>query len=123
MRACRYIGVILLCMASVACLGCTGQKTSPSEIIGVWATDHADHEGESMEFTSSRLIMSSSEDVYENSIVEIKSSKGHLYNTTLYTIRFLDSDGVENLLNVIYSPEDGGTLRLKALQDVLWSRQ
>ncbi|HHO75032.1 MAG TPA: hypothetical protein ENN05_01210 [Deltaproteobacteria bacterium] len=119
----RYSGVVMVCMMSVLCMQCTAQKTSPSEIIGVWTTQKESLEGISIEFTPEKMIERSFSEAYEGSITKIESSKGHLYNSTLYSVNYIDSDGEKCLLNVLYSSDDVGTLRLKALQDVEWKRE
>ena len=118
-----YIGVLLVCMVSVLCIQCTAQKTSPPEIIGVWTTDDDYYNDETMEFTLDKFIICSTYGTYENKISKIESSKGHLYNSTLYSISYVNREEEECLMNFIYSPEDGGTLMLKALQDIVWKRE
>ena len=91
--------------------------------MGTWATSDVHYAGETIEFTAQRIIMSSgSQGEFEYRIGKVTSEKGHLYNSTLFTFYYTDQSGEKNLLNLIYTPEDGGTLLFKSEQDIVWKR-
>lgn len=115
--------VLIICVPSVLCMQCSSSSTPPVEIVGVWTTLDENYAGESIEFTSGMIIMNSgSRGVFEYTIDKVKSGKGHLYKSTLYTLYYTDQSGEKNLLNLIYTPEDGGTLMFKSEQDIFWKR-
>ena len=115
--------VLIICVTSVLCMQCSNSSTPPVEIAGVWTSLDENYAGESIEITSGMIIMSSvSRGVFKYTIDKVKSGEGHLYNSTLYTVYYIDKSGGKNLLNLIYTPEDGGTLMFKSEQDIFWKR-
>lgn len=119
----RYLVVLIGCILSVLCMQCTGSSTSPVEIVGTWATSDEHYTSETIEIAADTIIMSSrSQGVFVYTIDKVTSEKGHLHNSTLYTITYTDQSGEKNLLNLIYMPEDGGALLFKSEQDVVWKR-
>ena len=114
-----FAGYILLLL----CMQCTWSSTSPVEIVGIWATSDEHYTGETIEIAADTIIMSSkSQGVFVYTIEKVTSEKGHLHNSTLYTITYTDQSGEKNLLNLIYIPEDGGTLLFKSEREVVWKR-
>jgi hypothetical protein len=103
-------------------LGCSSQPAAPKEIQGVWKTASPESAGVSIEFTPNKIIISSELGVVENAITKVKSQKGHLHGSMLYSIFYSDRFKETNLMNVLYSPEDGGVLRFKSEQDVVWKK-
>ena len=120
----RKYGVVLLgCILSLLCIQCSGSSASPVEIVGTWATSDEHYTGETIEIAADTIIMSSkSQGVFVYTIEKVTSEKGHLHNSTLYTITYTDQSGEKNLLNLIYIPEDGGTLLFKSEREVVWKR-
>ena len=118
-----YVSVLAVIISSILCMQCSNSSTPPMEIVGVWTTPDENYAGESIEFTSGMIIMNSvSRGVFEYTIDKVKSKEGHLYNSTLYTVYYTDQSGEKNLLNLIYTPEEGGTLMFKSEQDIFWKR-
>jgi hypothetical protein len=103
-------------------LGCSSSSTAPREIQGVWKTQAEESADVSIEFTPGKIIISSDLGVVENTITKVKSEKGHLHNSMLHSIYYSDQFKETNLMNVLYSPEDGGVIRFKSEQDVIWKK-
>jgi hypothetical protein len=117
-----YFCLTAVVFFSVLVLGCSSSSTAPKEIQGTWRTGSPESAGVSIEFTPDKIIISSDFGVVENTITKVKSQKGHLHNSMLYSVYYSDRFRETNLMNVLYSPEDGGVLRFKSEQDVLWKR-
>lgn len=117
-KACSLLFTIIVFLVS----GCSSDSTAPKQIQGVWKTGSPESAGVSIEFTRDRIIISSELGVVENAITKVKSRKGHLHNSMLYSIYYSDRFKETNLMNVLYSPDDGGVIRFKSEQDVLWKK-
>ena len=114
-----FAGYILLLL----CMQCAWSSTSPVEIVGIWATSDEHYTGETIEIASDKIVMSSeSQGVFLYTIDTVRFKKDHLNNNILYTIIYTDQSGEKNLLNLIYIPEDGGTLLFKSEREVVWKR-
>lgn len=123
MRSCRFFCFLIVPAVVLGLLtSCSKSSNAPGEIIGIWKTQDRGSEGVSVEFRHDRIIISSDLGVMEDIITQVKSQKGHLHNTTLYSIYYSDQGGEKNLMNILYSPEDGGSLRFKSEQDTIWKR-
>jgi hypothetical protein len=109
-------------MAICTALGCSSGSTTPKELLGVWKTASPESAGVTIEFRPDKVIISSDLGVAENAITKVKREKGHLHNSTLYSIYYSDRFKETSLMNVLYTPEDGGVIRFKSEQDVLWKK-
>jgi hypothetical protein len=119
-----------LLMAAVVSVGlllsCSGRSTVsstvPKEIVGVWTTQNKESAGVSIEFREKSVIISSDLGVVENSVVKVKSEKGSTEDSILYSIYYSDRGKKTNLMEVIYFPEQGGTIRFKSDPSMAWKR-
>ena len=117
------LGVIVISISCILFMQCSSSSTSPLEIVGVWTTVNEDYAGETIEFTSETITMSSAgQGVFEYTIDKVTSEKGPVSGSTLYTFHYTDKAGNRNLFSFIYTSGDGGTLMFKSEQDVLWKR-
>lgn len=120
----HVFAVAVLC--AVTLLSCSGRpaesSTAPGEIVGVWTTQNAESAGVSIEFRERSVIIGSDLGVVENSIVTVRSNKGSARGSTVYTISYSDRDGKTNLMEVVYFPEQGGTIRFKSDPSMVWKR-
>jgi hypothetical protein len=112
----------LFIIAVLTALGCSSSSSAPKELQGVWKTASPESAGVSIEFKPDRIIISSDLGVAENAITKVERRKGHLHNSTLYTIYYSDRFKETNLMNVLYTPGEGGVIRFKSEQDVLWKK-
>ncbi len=102
--------------------GCNTSPTIPEGLVGVWQTDEKESAEVTFDFSRERIVISSGTGVFEYTVEKVEAEKGHLYNTTLYSIYYLDRDGETNLMNLLYSPEEGGIIRFKSEQDKVWRK-
>lgn len=112
----------LMCLSFLT-IQCSSSRTMPEDIAGKWVTDAQAYKGEFIEISGSSLVYGSENSgTFTYSIKKVKTEKGHLYNSTTYKIYCSDEAGDENLFTMIYTPDDGGTLRQKSTQDIIWKR-
>ncbi|HQG31992.1 MAG TPA: hypothetical protein PLA83_08690 [Deltaproteobacteria bacterium] len=100
----------------------TESSTVPAEIIGVWTTQNQESAGVSIEFKERSVIISSDLGVVENSVTKVKSEKGAAGGSTLYSISYSDKGGKTNLMEVVYFPEQEGTIRFKSDPSMAWKK-
>ncbi len=115
--------LVAIITCAMICAACSARPSVPSEIIGTWKAGDEDSAGVSIEFTSKTIIISSDLGVIENAITKINSEKGRLPDSTQYSVYYADRNKASNLMSILYSPEDGGTLRFKSEQDMVWKRE
>ncbi len=103
--------------------GCNRGSTIPEGLVGVWQTDAEESADVTFDFSRERIVISSDMGVFEYTVEKVEADKGHMYNTTLYSVYYLDRDGETNLMKLLYSPEEGGTIRFKSEQDKVWRKR
>lgn len=114
---------IMLSMICLFIVQCTGSGSLPADIAGKWTTTDEKFKGEYIDLSSSAVVFGTDDgSMHIYKVVEVKAEKGPIYRSTLYHIHCTDETGGENLFNIIYTPEEGGTLRHKSSQDVLWKK-
>jgi hypothetical protein len=115
--------VVLLCCFFTCLIQCSDMKSLPSEIAGKWTTTDTSYQGEYIEISTNALTYGSeSKGSFDYTIIKVQQEKATIYNHTLYHVYCNDQEGVENLFSFLYSPEDGGMLRQKATQDIVWKK-
>lgn len=102
--------------------GCNRGSTVPEGLVGTWQTDAKESADVTFDFSGERIVISSDMGVFEYALEKVEAEKGHLYNTTLYSIYYQDRDGETNLMKLLYSPDEGGTIRFKSDQDTVWTK-
>jgi hypothetical protein len=119
----RTVWVMTIVFTTALIMGCPNSSSSIKDIEGVWSTADKAYEGEFMEFTGNKVIMGSKDnESFTYTVTKVKTKKGHLYNSVLYIIHCTDESGQENLFNLLYTPQEGGSLRNKSSQDTVWTR-
>jgi hypothetical protein len=114
---------IFFCLFSVFIIQCNSSYSLPLEIAGKWTTENQAYKGEYIGISSRSIIFGSEgSESFIYTIKKVKIEKGHLHDSTTYRIFCSDKSGVENLFTLIYTPDDGGTLRQKSSQDTIWKR-
>ena len=112
--------LVMVCTAFLA--GCNVSSTIPEGLVGVWQTDAAESADVTFDFSRERIVISSGMGAIEYTVEKVEADKGHLYDTTLYSIYYLDRDGETNLMRLLYSPQEGGVVRFKSDQDTVWRK-
>jgi hypothetical protein len=121
LKTVRNIFLVAICLCFVQC---TGSKNLPGEISGTWTTQDESYAGEYIELTDKTVAFGIEDgERHEFPVMKVEAEKGHLFGSTIYSVYYTDGAGAKNLFRIIYTPEDGGTLRQKSAQDVLWKRR
>ncbi len=119
----RKISGIILCSMVVLLLQCTSGKSLPEDIVGKWTTDDQAYKGEFIEISINAISYGiEGGDIFIYTVRKVKKEKGHLYNSTTYKAYCTDESGVENLFTFIFTPDEGGSIRQKSTQDIVWKR-
>jgi len=115
--------VSVLCLSGLFLAQCTSSKTLPPDISGRWSTDSQAYKGEFIEISSDYINFGTEDgEAFTYTVQKVKKEKGHLYNSTQYKVHCTDNSGVVSIFTFIFTPEEGGTLRQKSTQDILWKR-
>ncbi len=119
----QFFKVLLLCCIGALLVQCSDMKSLPPEMVGKWTTDDPSHEGQFLDISPTAFMNGTEgEESFSYSITKVKTEKGTLYKSTLYIVYCIDTSGEENIFTFIYTPEQGGIVRYKAFQDILWRR-
>lgn len=101
--------------------GCTRNTTPPPDLIGLWSTSDERYVDRYIEITGDSLILGIGEGgTLVHSISNISS--GQEGNGIRYTLHYLDQEGLEWTLSMLYSSVEGGTLVLQN-RDEVWIKE
>ncbi len=103
------IGCLLLWCAGAGLWACQGDRM-PREIIGTWVTDNARYAGAQLIVSADQLILEAIDATAHPYTIRKLKVGGPARRQV--TIQAVDADGNEFQFVLIYSPADGGTLRL-----------
>lgn len=97
-------------------------KTVPDELVGIWKTSAPKYADTHIELSRTAITFGAGE---AGSYVRVVSSveKVREGGNTLYTVFYVDAQGVEYKLAFYYEPGNGGVMRWKNQQSIAWSRQ
>lgn len=119
----KKLGGFLLCCFCACFIQCTDMKSLPAEIAGRWTTTDPSCQGEYIEITTNILTYGSqSKGSFTYTIIKVRQEKAQIHNNTVYHVSCKDESGMETFFTFLYTPDDGGMLRQKALQDIVWKR-
>ncbi len=121
-----YHAVVIAVLCAGMLSGCserpTESSTMPGDIIGIWTTQNRESAGVSIEFREKSVIISSDLGVVENAVTKVRSEKDVEGGGTLYSISYSDKGRKTNLMEVVYFPEQGGTIRFKSDPSMAWKK-
>jgi hypothetical protein len=97
-------------------------RETPAELIGKWTTTFEGYEGASMEFTAEYFIIGTIENTFvtyglDGFVIE------EVADQTDYKIYYVDAGGNELSMEMIYTGDDGGSLRDKHQLAVVWTKE
>ena len=121
MKIGRMLSTLLLLLAM---LGCHHNTTSllPARLVGFWTTDEPRYEGRFMELYQAYVIIGTGSKeaptVQAVSSVEAEPENG----STLYRITSTDMTGVQYKMALLYTPINGGELRFRHPEQIVWRR-
>ena len=121
-RSIASLGRALLLFLPIVC-GCDGNRSRfiPDSLVGVWRTDDPRYRGRSLEFGKDRAVIGTGGD--KLSIESVESVKIQpAGEETTYSIRCRTADGTQHFVNLRFSPNGDGEIRLSHPQNILWKR-
>ncbi len=125
----NYFILLLAILMASGIVGCSKAASPekaivevPRDIMGTWKTQNDESAGVLIEFKAKSLIISSDLGVIENPVVKVESAKGTDGKSTQYSISYTERGGKTTIMDVIFSPANGGELRFKSDQVMVWKR-
>lgn len=115
----KLLPILILLLISA---GCRRSQDVPAELSGTWRTEEARYKNKFLKFEESYVTVSVGEDEIPKVefIVHIDSRRQG--PSTTYIIEARDQGGNHDRVTVIYSPQNGGELRLLNPRQVLWKK-
>ena len=134
-RQCLIAGPLLLLCLGLS--GCQAERTTsvPEQLHGVWTTAAPEYADAFLEFTSETVVFGTGLYAANSYLVvdleEVREEKVSLYNLdkiplekgSLYTVSYKDIDSEEFQLSFYYDPTNGGVIRLKNQDHLIWARE
>lgn len=107
-------------------LGCESKKIAavPENLIGVWGTSDPTYADRTFEITRYEVIFQTGEQTFNNySIKSVKMEKNPGEEDTLYTINYVNKEGLKYGFSFYYNPAGQGQIRYKNQRQMLWTKQ
>lgn len=116
------IAIALALLATLIGCGRESTKTVPDELVGIWKTSAAKYADTFIELSRTSITFGAGE---AGSYVRTVSSveKVREGGNTLYTVSYVDAQGVEYKFAFYYEPGNGGVMRWKNQRSIAWARQ
>lgn len=120
----KSTGILVASVILVFLSGCGPErtKTVPDELVGIWKTSAPKYADAYIELSRTTITFGAGE---AGSYVRTVSSveKVREGGNTLYTVFYVDAQGVEYKLAFYYEPGNGGMMRWKNQRSIAWARQ
>jgi len=97
-------------------------KETPAELIGVWRTSAEDMENASMQFTDQYLVIGRIDNSYANYALN-GFVLDEIDEGTDIKIYYVDSEGYELSMQLLYTADDGGTLIDQHQPALIWKKE
>ena len=107
--------IMIFCM--LGCVHCTGQKTLPPDLNGLWKTKAPGYTNDFLEFTPHNFSVGAGEEKTTFLVQKVKTKD--VQGALLIEITCLDGSGIENIYSFYYSQ---GTLRGKTEKNIVWQK-
>lgn len=116
---CKYpVKFVLLFL--IFFVSCSRDVVVPGHLIGVWETSAPKYADRYMKFSEHTLTYGIGEGKeVSHQIEKIDSAQGD--GRTIYTFYYRDAEGEKWTLSLTYSPDSGGTIKIKHSEDI-WKK-
>lgn len=119
MKFYKFLPVMILLLSFAAC---RLSQNVPPELSGTWRTEDEKYKDKFMQFDESYVTVSINEEIVPK-VELIKHIETHKEGPrTTYIIEAEDQQGNKDKMTVLYSPQNGGELRLSNPRVVVWKR-
>jgi hypothetical protein len=124
MKVERALAGILIFLMII--LGCESKKIAavPEDLIGVWGTSDPTYADRTFEITKNEVIFQTGEQTFDTySIKRIEMEKTPGEEGTLYTINYINTEGLKYEFSFYYNPVGQGEIRYKNQRQILWTKK
>ena len=120
------VWIVLVVLALLTNSGCSSNKIDnlPQEVLGQWETETPKFEGFTFELAEETITFfdSNVENGIETYVIEKRTKELDNENKTFYVVHYENEDGLELKHAFYYDPSEGGEIRLKNQENVVWTR-
>ncbi len=103
---------------------CKENTTVPEGLVGKWTTEDPKYEGCFLELMKDTIVFGTAEgDSDRGTIKNIKKEKSSTISRVFFTISYVDQAQLEYKLPIYYFPEEGGIIRFKNQQQIIWTKE
>jgi hypothetical protein len=107
-------------------LGCESKKIAavPENFIGVWGTSDPTYADRTFEITRYEVIFQTGESTFNTySIKRIEMEKTPGEEGGLYTINYMNKEGLKYEFSFYYNPAGQGEIRYKNQRQIVWTKK
>lgn len=118
--------VLVLMILTTMFLGwqCGYDTVAPNELVGVWKTSAPKYTDRFLKIDTATITFGiGGGNIKIYAIKKLKMKEAPEGRSILYTIYYDNGEGGENTFAFYYSPDGGGTIRLKHQRQIVWKRQ
>ncbi len=115
----------VLCILFIAFThGCGRMAAVPDELVGIWKTMDLKYKDTFFELTKEKIIFRTSKgDLNASTIRKIKAKKVPDTDEILYTIVYVDLEGMKAVFPIYFNPKDGGKIRFQNQPKIIWTKE
>jgi hypothetical protein len=104
--------------------GCGRIAAVPDELVGTWKTMDLKYKDTFFELTKEKIIFRTLKgDLNASTIKKIKAKKVPDTDETLYTIIYVDLEGMKAIFPIYYNPKEGGEIRFQNQPQITWTKE
>jgi len=117
----KYLRIIPVLLLLLALLGCK-VHWAPAPLQGMWHTDTPKYASNFVRFDEDYIVIGLGEDITPKAERIIKIVAVPIAGSTHYDIESVDDKGIHNVLHFLYTPANGGEIRLSNPRHVIWRK-
>lgn len=114
--------VFPLLLLLLVCAACRRSQDVPAELSGTWQTEEARYKDKYLKFEESYVTVSVGEDQLPKVELILHIEARREGPGTTYVIDARDQSGIHDRITVLYSPQNGGELRMANPRQVVWKK-
>jgi hypothetical protein len=120
----RLLLILALIVGISGCERFQRERATPSELIGIWATDDDPrYVGRTFEFRDSSVIFKTGDGFMDFTIHPIRDvTSTHMGNSVDYVIEYAVAESGDYIFSFTYFPLDGGSIRFTNQPEMTWTR-
>jgi hypothetical protein len=118
--------IFLVVLAFLTAFGCSSNKIDnlPQEVLGRWETEAPKFAGFSFELSEKTITFydQNAEEGTEIYFIKKRTKEQDNDGNTFYVVHYENEEGLELKHAFYYDPSEGGEIRLKNQESVVWTR-